>query len=394
MRSEVPKFIRKNLHEENLMVRTTFPAQFVFQNWTRLAVVLLVCLGAGWRTASAQVAQLQFTPSQLNVIAGTGSGSVNGTGDGGLALSATFDAPAAVAQDASGNIYVVDQDANYVRKFDVNGNITAFAGVPGYGPGSYGGDNGQATAAHLSNPIGIAIDSAGNVYIADYGNFRIRKVVPSTGIITTYAGTGNGFFTGANAPNTVIPGPTGIAFDPSGNLYITCTNASIVIKITPAGVTSIAAGVIGTSGSGTPGYNGDNILANTAEVDFPSAVATDQAGNVYIADTSNNRIRKITASTGMITTVAGNGTAGDAGDGAAATSAEIIASGIAVDLAGDLFIASNTNGSSPYFDAIRKVDVMVILRPSQAGAPARPAVKQRLPRLAGLASRPWIATAT
>jgi len=322
-----------------------------------LGAALMVCLGMAGLGASAQVAQLQFTPSQLNVIAGTGSGTVNGTGDGGLALSATFDAPAAVAQDSSGNIYVVDQDANYVRKFDVNGNITAFAGVPGYGPGSFGGDGGQATAAHLSNPIGIAIDSAGNVYIADYGNFRIRKVVPSTGIITTYAGTGNGFFTGANAPNTVVPGPTGIAFDAANNLYIACTNASIIMKITPAGVTTIAAGVIGTSGSGTPGYNGDNIAANTAEVNFPSSVATDQAGNVYIADTNNNRIRKITVSTGMITTVAGNGTAGDMGDGAAATSAEIYATGVTTDLAGDLFIAANPNGNTPNIYAIRKVDV-------------------------------------
>jgi YVTN family beta-propeller protein len=308
-------------------------------------------------TQGSQVAQLQFTPSQLKVIAGTGSGTVNGTGDGGSALLATFDSPAGVAQDSLGNIYVVDQAANYVRKFDVNGNITAFAGVPGYGPGSFSGDNGQATAAHLSNPIGIAIDSSNNVYIADTGNFRIRKVVPSTGVITTYAGTGNGFFTGANAPNTVIPGPEGIAFDSSNNLYIACTNASLVLKVASSGATTIAAGVLGTSGSGTPGYNGDNILANTAEVDFPSAVATDSAGNVYIADTSNNRIRKITVSTGMITTVAGNGTAGDTGDGAAATSAEIYATAVAVDLAGDIFIASDSNGNPPGFDAVRKVDV-------------------------------------
>ncbi len=308
-------------------------------------------------TQGSQVAQLQFTPSQLSVIAGTGSGTVNGTGDGGSALSATFDSPAGVAQDSLGNVYVVDSGANYVRKFDVNGNITAFAGVPGYGGGSFSGDNGQATAAHLSNPIGIAIDSSNNVYIADYGNFRIRKVVPSTGIITTYAGTGNGFFTGANAPNTVIPGPNGIAFDPSGNLYIACTNAALILKVTPAGATTIVAGVLNSGGGGTAGYNGDNILANTAEVNFPSAVATDSVGNVYIADTSNNRIRKITVSTGMITTVAGNGTAGDTGDGAAATSAEIYASGIAVDLAGDLFIPSDSNGNAPGFDAVRKVDV-------------------------------------
>jgi sugar lactone lactonase YvrE len=309
-------------------------------------------------TQSSQVAQLQFTPSQLNVIAGTGSGTVNGTGDGGSALLATFDSPAAVAQDSLGNIYVVDSGANYVRKFDVNGNITAFAGVPGYGPGSFSGDNGQATLAHLSNPIGIAIDSSNNVYIADNGNFRIRKVVPSTGVITTYAGTGNGFFTGANAPNTVIPGPEGIAFDSSNNLYIACTNSSLVLKVAASsGATTIVAGVLGTSGSGTPGYNGDNIAANTAEVNFPSAVATDTAGNVYIADTNNNRIRKITVSTGMITTVAGNGTAGDMGDGAAATNAEIYATAVAVDLAGDIFIASDSNGNPPGFDAVRKVAV-------------------------------------
>jgi len=358
MRTEDAKATPANQRKQSMVTHPPLVSRRRAATRARLAATLTLCLAAAWHSASAQVAQLQFTPAQLNAIAGTGTGTANDTGDGGPALSATFDAPIGAAQDASGNIYVVDQDDNYVRKIDIHGTITAFAGIPNDGSGTYSGDNGQATAANLSQPIGIAIDSSGNVYIADYGNFRIRKVVPSTGIITTYAGIGNGHFTGANAPNTVVPGPEGIAFDPSGNLYIACTNSSIVMKITPAGVTTIVAGVINTSGGGTPGYNGDNILANTAEVNFPDTVATDQSGNVYIADTSNNRIRKITVSTGMITTVAGNGTAGNLGDGAAATSAEINAWAVTTDLAGDLFISSYNPASnvSPYA-TIRKVDV-------------------------------------
>lgn len=167
MTGQAPHVGHTDRCKEDRAIRRSCLSCLPYENWIRLAAVLSVCLGLAWQRGSAQVAQLQFTPSQLNVIAGTGSGTVNGTGDGGPALSATFDSPASVAQDSLGNIYVVDSGANYVRKFDVNGNITAFAGVPGSGPGSYSGDNGQATAAHLSNPMGIAIDALGNVYIAD-----------------------------------------------------------------------------------------------------------------------------------------------------------------------------------------------------------------------------------
>jgi hypothetical protein len=136
--------------KENLVTRRLFLSRLRIGNRVCIAAVFAACVGSAGQGSWAQVAQLQFTPAQLNVVAGTGAGTVNGTGDGGSALSATFDSPASVAQDAAGNIYVVDSAANYVRKFDVNGNITAFAGVPGYGPGSFSGDNGQATAAHLS----------------------------------------------------------------------------------------------------------------------------------------------------------------------------------------------------------------------------------------------------
>jgi sugar lactone lactonase YvrE len=305
--------------------------------------------GTGTAAAPAQVPQLQFNPAQLSAIAGTGTGKVIGTGDGGQALLATFNAPIGIAQDASGNIYVSDQDDNYVRKIDTTGKITAFAGMSNSGPGSFSGDNGQATAANLSQPIGIAIDAAGNVYIADYGNSRIRKVVPSTGVITTYAGLGNGFFNGGTAGTVPLPGPQGIAFDPAGNLFVACSNQQIIAKITPGGSQTLFAGVQTNPGPGVNSYNGDNQLAINADLNFPTDVATDQAGNVYIADSVNARIRKVTVSTGIITTVAGTGTAGNTGDGAAATSAQINANSIATNLAGELFIGTGTT--------IRKVDV-------------------------------------
>jgi len=316
--------------------------------------------GAG-TTAPATVAQLQFTPSQLSLLAGTGKGTLNGSGDGGPALSATFDALYAAAQDAAGNIYVIDNGANDVRKIDVNGNISLFAGVPGYGPGGFGGDGGPATSALLSAPNAVAVDAAGNVYIADYGNLRVRKVVPSTGIITTYVGNGSGYFNGSPGPNTPIPSPEGICFDPSGNLYITSTYAQLIIKVTPAGAVSIFAGDFNGLPNGVAGYNGDNIPANTAKLDNPQGVASDQYGNIYIADTSNNRIRKVTAATGIITTVAGNGTAPaltdttTTGDGGPATSAIINAGGIATDLAGDLFITAGGGIGGP--NVVRKVDL-------------------------------------
>jgi hypothetical protein len=262
---------------------------------------------------SLQVPQLQFNPLQLNAIAGTGVGKVLDTGDGGPALQATFNTPEGVVQDATGNIYVSDQDDNYVRKIDTSGNITAFAGAPSSGSGGFSGDGGQATAATLSQPIGLAIDGAGNVYIADYGNARIRRVA-SNGVITTFAGNGNGFFNGGTAGTVPLPGPTGIAFDAAGNLYVVCTNQQIIAKITPAGLQSLFAGVLTNPGPGVNGYNGDNILAYNADLNFPQDVAADQAGNIYIADTSNARIRMVAASTGIITTVAGNGTTGNTGD--------------------------------------------------------------------------------
>ena len=292
----------------------------------------------------AAVAQLQFTPIQLNLLAGTGASGCYDTGDGGSALVAAFCTATAVAEDASGNLYVVDQSENVVRKIDSSGNISNFAGTPNTGPGSFSGDGGPATSANLSSPAGVAVDASGNVYIGDYGNARVREVNVSTGVISTLLGGTDGY---------LLFGPEGLAFDRAGNLFVVDTTQQVVLKYDTLGQFNIVAGLGGDGGPGTPGYNGDNMPGYQSELNFPQAVAADAAGNLYIADSLNYRIRRVDALTGIITTVAGNGTRGDSGDGGAATGAEINAYGVAADLAGDIYISS---GNVPTGIVVRKVD--------------------------------------
>jgi trimeric autotransporter adhesin len=290
--------------------------------------------------------QAQFNPVQLNAIAGTGTAPANcvSPAEPGPALQTQLCGPTAVAVDLAGNIYIVEQQENVVKKLDTSGNITTFAGIENTGPGSYSGDNGPANAANLSQPLDVAVDALNNVYISDYGNGRIREVNAATGIITTFVGGAIGQYFNGGTGTGVVLSPAGIAFDPSGNLYIAEPNQQIVVKVTPTGAASLFAGVQTPGGPGTAGYNGDNIMANTAELNFPTSVATDRAGNVYIADSQNYRIRYINenAVLGTIYTVAGNGTQGDTGDGGSSTSAEINPLTIAMDLASDLFISDGS----------------------------------------------------
>ncbi len=195
--------------------------------------------------------------------------------------------------------------------------INTFAGT---GTGGYNGDNIQATDAQVNTPSDMATDKAGNVYICDFLNSRIRMVDASTGIITTFAGTGSGGYNGDNIAATAanVNIPTGIAVDTMGNVYIADYQNHRVRKV------PISTGIITTvAGDGTGAYNGDNIAATSAELQDPEGVSTDDSGNVYIADTYNYRIRKICVKTGIITTVAGNGTDSYSGDGGPATAAEI-----------------------------------------------------------------------
>lgn len=216
--------------------------------------------------------------------------------------------------------------------------------IAGNGNAGFSGDGGPAISAEFDNPIGLALDSEGNIYIADPGNNRVREVTPS-GIITTVAGNGQMAFSGDGgvATNAALNGPGRISTDAQGNLYIDDGGNNRIRKVVPVGtITTIA-------GNGEAGYSGDGGQATQAALNLPEASATDAAGNLYFADTYNNRIRKITTD-GIITTVAGNGQPGYAGDGGAATSAFLNnPTGIALDALGNLLIADQAN------DVIRKV---------------------------------------
>ncbi|MGD0646461.1 MAG: choice-of-anchor D domain-containing protein [Acidobacteriaceae bacterium] len=289
--------------------------------------------------------EVQFTPTILSAIAGTGTMPTDcvNPAQPGPALQTQLCAPTAVAVDYSGNIYIAEQTENVVLKMDTSGNITTFAGVLG-STGSYSGDNGPATAAHLNAPLGLAVDGLGNVFISDSGNGRIREVNATTNTITTFVGGGSGSYFNGGTGTAVVLAPAGIAFDPSGNLYIAEPTQQIVVKVTALGVATLFAGVQGSGGAGVAGYNGDNIQANTAELNAPTTVASDRNGNIYISDSLNYRIRYINENfePGLIATVVGNGTKGSTGDGGIPTSAEINPLFITMDEANDIFISDGT----------------------------------------------------
>jgi sugar lactone lactonase YvrE len=262
-------------------------------------------------------------------------------GDGGLATSAGLFNPNDAILDAAGNLYIADTMNNRVRRVDaVTGIITT---VAGNGVAGYGGDGGPATSAELYSPMTVTFDSAGNLYIADFGNNRVREVNAATGAITTVAGNGSSTFGGDGGPATGagINGPYIVVFDATGDFYIDASFDSCIRKVTAAtGIISTIAG----NANVTAGYGGDGGPAVDALLNFPYGMAMDASGDLYIADTSNNRIRKIAASTSIITTVAGNGIQGYSGDGGLAADAEFYSvTGIAFDAAGDLYIADANN---------------------------------------------------
>lgn len=265
-----------------------------------------------------------------NVTTIAGNGFYGFFGDNGPATSAELNDPLGVAVDSSGNVYISDTANNVVRKV-ANGTITTYAGNNGYGAG-YSGDFGPATNASLYAPVGLALDSSGNLYIDDANNHAVRKVTAGTGIITTVVGTTS---ITANALNH----PVGIALDAAGNVYIADSGVSKIYKytLTTGKITTVA-------GSGTFGFTGDGGPAIFANLGDPQGVALDSAGNIYIADTVNNRIRKVTVADGIISTIAGTGRAGYTGDGGPATSAQLYApGGLFVDSGGNIYVADTHN---------------------------------------------------
>ena len=255
----------------------------------------------------------QAAAGDISTVAG------GGVGDGGSATNASLSNPFGVAVDGGGNMYVADLSNNRIRKVDVaTGIITTVAGngIPGFS-----GDGGSATSASLNFPRGVDVDSSGNIYIADTINNRIRKVTAATGIITTVAGNGIFGFSGDGgaATSARLASPLGVDVDSSGNLYIADSNNNRIRKVT------VATGIITTvAGTGVFGFSGDSGAATSATFRRPTGVAVDSSGNIYIADRENHRIRKVTVATGIITTVAGNGVGVFSGDGGLATNASFI----------------------------------------------------------------------
>jgi sugar lactone lactonase YvrE len=273
------------------------------------------------------------------ITTAAGDGSAGYSGDGGPATEASLDHPAEVAIDGTGNFYVPDQYNFVIRLVNSSGTISTIAGDTF---SSYGGDGGSATGAQTHEPMGsVAIDPSGNLIISDSGNHAVRRVAASTGIITTIAGTGLAGFSGdgSTATNAQLDDPQGIALDAAGNIYIADAGNNVVRRI------EASTGIITTfAGSQGCAYNGDGGPATSAQLCFPGGIAFDAAGDLYIADTYSMVVRRVDASTGIITTVAGNGTQGYSGDGGPATSAELsIPNSIAVDGAGNLYIADSYN---------------------------------------------------
>ena len=325
----------------------------------------------------------------ITTIAGTGEiGLYAGGfgGDGGPAVEALLDVPSGVAMDGAGNLYIADGDNHRIRKVDAIGTITTIAGTgeSEFGRGGFGGDGGPAVQAQLSSPTGVALDGAGNLYIADSSNHRIRRV-DFTGVITTVAGTGEFDFGGDGGPATQaqLNGPIGVALDGAGNLYIADTFSNRIRKVDSTGTITTIAGT-GEYGFGGGG-GGNGGPATQAQLGWPFGVALDGAGNLYIADTGNSWIRKID-STGTITTIAGTGEYGFGGDGGPATQALLSSpTGVATDGAGNLYIADHDNHRIRRVDSTGTITTIAGTREWGFGGDGGPAVQAQLDAPAGVA---------
>ena len=274
-----------------------------------------------------------------------GNGNEGYSGDGRDAADSELNLPLGVATDSAGDIFIADTFNCIVREVNHStGVITTVAGEGGLS--GYSGDGGSATSAQLGMPCGVAVDNNNNLFIADDSYNVVREVNLTTGVITTVAGNGTGGYSGDDGPATAaeLSGPFGLAVD-NNDLFIAdaCNNVIREVNLSaPHTITTVA-------GNGGWGYSGDDSPATSAELNAPCGVAVDGSGNLFIADSGNSLIREVTASTGIISTVAGNyndnaGNGGYSGDGGLATDAELsYPAGVAVDAAGDVFIADTNN---------------------------------------------------
>ncbi len=269
------------------------------------------------------------------IITAAGNGIAGYSGDGGPATAAEVNFLSNCRPDNFGNFYIADLINYRIRIVNSVGIINTFAGI---GVGGFSGDGGLASAAEVSTTWDVLADTSHNVYIDDQGNGRIR-LVNSSGIISTFAGGGFSMAEGVPATTASLSSPLGLAFDTSGNLYITDqgNNRIRMVNMTTRLITTIA-------GNGVTGYSGDGGPATAAELNHPYGIDIDRKGNLYIAEDGNNTIRKVSASTGIITTIAGNGVAGFTGDGGPASASELNQPyWVAVDDSADVYIADVVN---------------------------------------------------
>lgn len=321
----------------------------------RVGAVLLLdsnndVLGVGGLSGTGLGGLAQFSTENLVPVAGV-QGAYSLVMDGQIATQADLYLPSSVAIDGAGNLFIADSAHNRIRRVDASTHIIST--IAGDGSAGYSGDGSVAVNASLNNPSGIALDGAGNLYVADTGNNAVREVVAPTGIIITLAGTGSAGYAGDGgaAFSSQLNQPSGIAFSPGGDLYIADTDNNVIRTITPQNGAITPKSIISTfAGDGLPGYTGDGGLPASAELDLPFAVAFDSSGNLYIADSGNNCIRMVAS--GVIKTIAGSGphNAGYSGDSGPAVDAELsYPTGVAIDLLGNVYIADTQNA------AVRKV---------------------------------------
>jgi sugar lactone lactonase YvrE len=293
-------------------------------------------------TSNSRVRKIDTSAQQI-ITTFAGSGSL---GDGGPANSAVLSPFNGLARDSQGNLFIGDSVSDLIREVSTSGTISTVAGIPFYGEAPIG-DGGPATKASLSFPSGLAFDSHGNLFVADTNNSSVREI-STAGIITTYAGnlTGGNSGDGGLATQAQLSNPYGLGFDAADNLYIADGDNNNVRRVDA--ITHIITTV---AGNGTAGFSGDNGPATSATLNLPSNVKVDSQGNLLIADFFNSRIRRVDHVTGVITTFAGNGSTTLSGDGGAAALAGIgFVWGLGFDSAGNLFFSDDFN------QAIRRID--------------------------------------
>lgn len=291
----------------------------------------------------------------ITTVAGNGVNAFSG--DGGLATNASFSDVTSVVVDGAGNMYISDPDNRRIRKVTPSGIVSTIAGV---GVEGFSGDGGPATSAMIGRPEALALDTFGNLYFADSTQQRVRRIA-TNGIITTVAGNGVGGFSGDGGPaiSASLDFPIGIAVDPFGNIYVADGNNNRIRKITTAGMIST---VVGTGAALAASASGDGGPAVSASLNIPSDVAIDSAGNIYIADSGHNEVRMVNTS-GTITTLAGTGANGYSGDGGPATQAVLnYPWGVTTDASGNVYVADRVNSR------VRKLASGVILPPPTLSA--------------------------